>query len=378
MLPLWEVDVKKDVTEWRGSKGAVAALVFGIAFGAMVGCGAAVKMSESDVNFAHYPASQLFGTPLSLALFQKSGALAKDKLRVCVEAQLSGLSEAEVMLEVRLAFAAWWKSSGIDPVTWSALDFQSRSDCTGAEGWDSVVVVPGPTRTDNAFLQLGTRFGAISYSCDRSGGSARCRSATYTLGVGGPAAVRVLSRPGDGAVVGIEVASPASAVMSPAVDWYGLRQAIKLADIDTAESRVALVAQFDRLAQGGTVDLESLASFAESLKAADLRVGDDPVLQSKLSDFAASGAESLLEAIYRPRIALFSTLLHEIGHQFGMDHADNPGPDSIMGSAVDQNGRPDVRFVTELSVMAYALPYLYLTDDDRAGISSVFRTLKQP
>jgi hypothetical protein len=55
---------------------------------------------------------------------------------------------------------------------------------------------------------------------------------------------------------------------------------------------------------------------------------------------------------------------------FGLDHADNPAADSVTGFANGEKVGDGQQARTDLSVMAYAIPYLYLTIDDQAGARS--------
>jgi hypothetical protein len=59
-----------------------------------------------------------------------------------------------------------------------------------------------------------------------------------------------------------------------------------------------------------------------------------------------------------------------------MDHADNPAADSVTGFANGTKVGDGQQAKTDLAVMAYALPYLYLTEDDRAGAQSVARAAR--
>ncbi len=82
--------------------------------------------------------------------------------------------------------------------------------------------------------------------------------------------------------------------------------------------------------------------------------------------FQSSGASSLNQE-YTPTATALHVLLHEVGHQFGMDHADNPSRDSETGFVVESEQRGN-QWVTSEASMAYGKPFLFLTADDQAGV----------
>ena len=65
-------------------------------------------------------------------------------------------------------------------------------------------------------------------------------------------------------------------------------------------------------------------------------------------------------------------LLHEIGHVFGLTHADNPSSRDVTGPS-DSTRFENGRHITREATMAYADNYLYLTDDDQNGAKAVQR-----
>jgi hypothetical protein len=96
-------------------------------------------------------------------------------------------------------------------------------------------------------------------------------------------------------------------------------------------------------------------------------------LQAVLKQFAASGKDND-KIIYAQKRSAIATLLHEVGHQFGMDHAHDPSPSSVTGGlevGKDLQGNAVQSYRTDLSKMAYGIPYMYLTEDDLRGIRSL-------
>lgn len=131
------------------------------------------------------------------------------------------------------------------------------------------------------------------------------------------------------------------------------------------------------LAAGGKPSLASLVAFGQELANRNVTAGADPVFRRVMDDFVRSGRGEVSGEAYRPQIALFSTLLHEVGHTFGIDHADNPSADSVTGTASGERVGSGSQARTDLAVMAYALPYLYLTEDDRAGMRSAAQQIPE-
>lgn len=77
-------------------------------------------------------------------------------------------------------------------------------------------------------------------------------------------------------------------------------------------------------------------------------------------------------------MAAFHTLLHEVGHTFGMMHADSPNFDAVTGeSSTTSWDQGREKYTTTFATMAYADQFGYLTDDDGTGIKAAARAVRQ-
>ncbi len=104
----------------------------------------------------------------------------------------------------------------------------------------------------------------------------------------------------------------------------------------------------------------------KTLTDSQLVAGSDGSFHKLMKEFQSSGASSLNQE-YTPTATALHVLLHEVGHQFGMDHADNPSRDSETGFVVESEQRGN-QWVTSEASMAYGKPFLFLTADDQAGV----------
>jgi hypothetical protein len=313
------------------------------------------------------------GTPLALSSYLAAGKAAGVEPVICIENRSGSFSDAELSLEVKLAFAAWWHASERERSLWQKLRFESRSRCPlEGGGVLASLVVPSSVGGGSGVQDLGPSrpFEVPAYSCSLVGSSISCRTNSMTLGWGGPASVRY-TQSADGTLVRVEVVGAARAVMSPHVDWQPLGQALASG---LAASKGGVPADWQgrlqSLAAASSPDLDALSAFVGELALREVRADKDPVFQKAMDEFARSNLKEVNAVTYRPRLPLFSTLMHEVGHIFGMDHADNPAADSVTGFASGQKVGQGQQAKTDLAVMAYALPYFYLTADDRAGMRS--------
>ncbi|RYZ50027.1 MAG: hypothetical protein EOP07_23550, partial [Proteobacteria bacterium] len=157
--------------------------------------------------------------------------------------------------------------------------------------------------------------------------------------------------------------SPATIILSPFVKWTSMAKDL---------SKTALSASYLKLAaKAETVTYAELVTFNKQLTVNALKLKNDGRLDTIVQDFLNSPAKSLSQN-YLPQQAAYHVLLHEVGHQFGMDHADNPSRDSETGTAGSATlDSASGKWETAVSTMAYAEEYLYLTADDVAGIKDL-------
>jgi hypothetical protein len=308
--------------------------------------------------------------------YRQLSLLQEGTTRICIENQSASISNSEARLEVQLAFAAWLKASEANAAIWEQISFEAVSKCARDGSNLAVIVLPDASGSSFDSREREKNFERPSYSCELNGTNVSCGTNTMTLGWGGPAAVRYTQQ-SDGTLVRVEVSRASQAVMSPHVEWQPLSRALaETPNAGGGGGQNQWQQTLARLSANAKPKLQDLTAFVESLAKAEKTARPDTVFKKALDDFAKSGKSSVTNVSYRPSLPLFSTLLHETGHMFGLDHADNPAADSVTGFANGEKVGDGQQAKTELSVMAYAIPYLYLTIDDQAGARSAAQAAK--
>jgi hypothetical protein len=190
-----------------------------------------------------------------------------------------------------------------------------------------------------------------------------------TLGWGGPGGLTswyLNSHPNQWTK--IELARASRTTLSPYIDWLPLTEDIKRSGLAEAQ-KAQLTAAYVALKADQAPSLAALQGFLAALETAQLVGAEDPTFGALAKQFYAADTSSMSKT-YRGQYAAFATVLHEVGHQFGMDHAHHPGEDSITGKTSQTNVNEAGQNVTDVATMAYGLRYDYLTEDDKAGIKS--------
>ena len=217
-----------------------------------------------------------------------------------------------------------------------------------------------------------TLFAPAKISCQASAQSFGCRSdGGITLGWGSSASLShsyFASNPDKW--MSISRFAQGSATLSQYVDWMPLSSGLDSNQHLDSKVRDHLKAEYVKLLAMHSPTFDDFSGFASELEAAKAVTGDDSEFQKVFQQLARTGS-AVTGVGYRPKYAAFHVLLHEIGHTFGMMHADNPNADSVTGQSSTTSLDPvSHQFKTPISTMAYADQYVYLTEDDRLGISS--------
>jgi hypothetical protein len=176
----------------------------------------------------------------------------------------------------------------------------------------------------------------------------------------------------------LESARPSTTWLSPYVSWVSLEDDIaRSSAAGLLEARkTSLISTYRALKAAPHASLADLSGLLKDFEGAQLTTSDDPVFKQLAQSFYNGGGSSI-EQDYKGERGAFSTILHEVGHQYGMDHADHPGQDSVTGQSGKATRDANGQWVTDVSVMAYALPYLYLTADGVAGVQHDKQTVRQ-
>ncbi len=291
-----------------------------------------------------------------------------EKLKVCVQGTRDLPGDA-VLFESKLAYAAWLSASGLNSeALFDRIEWTVAERCSVEDTAYGSVIIMGDLEKPEAGQELTTRFAPAELHCQKSGLQSRCSSSLQTLGLGSTGSLINYFYPATpDRWIKVENAAPASVVLSPYVTWTPLEQELS-----------SQGAQRDRIleAKGRVTALTypECQSLAQALSEAKLEGQPDKAFQGLFEGFM-KGEASALDTTYRSSYSAFHVLLHEIGHQFGMDHADNPSLDSETGSVGESKQRGN-QWITEIATMAYGVPYLYLTYDDRTGVADLALKLK--
>jgi hypothetical protein len=160
--------------------------------------------------------------------------------------------------------------------------------------------------------------------------------------------------------------------LNPFIEWQSIGTWLAESKDLPEPDKVRFVASYRALAsRAADVSYDDLVAFNELLAITPGAFQDGRIYAKQCVNDFRNGTEAKKTYSQGNPYPAFSVLIHEVGHQFGMDHADNPAPDSLTGSiqiGQDMNGNPIAKFTTKDSVMATGRRPMYLTADDQRGI----------
>lgn len=318
---------------------------------------------NSELKWAIDP--DTIGSPNSLLEAMDLGiAKTLPDLKVCVETvKNSPISDREFFLETQLAFAYWLKFSTDDHRTWERFQFYTKESCEEGDSFIYKILLGdgnNPARTEP--------YGSFSYptiDCVRIGRNYQCGGSPVALGVAAPASMTYFFNNRGWTEVALN--AHGWAAFSPFADWLSLKDEISS---HQSSHKDELLVVYDSLLEtigdlNQTIPFPHLDEFISRLQDAQIIGQGDGAFQTLFDEFVAGNKSSLSEK-YRMRLVLFSTLLHEVGHIYGIDHAHAPGQGSLTGASGETTADGEF-YQTDLAVMAYGEPYLYLTLDDESG-----------
>jgi len=318
---------------------------------------------ETDVShpkWAHVPiASSVSTINARLAYLQEGFPADFKNISVCIQ-NASEYNGSELLFETKLAYAAWLDASGQgSSKSWNTFRFIVKNHCNMKDNAFSSVVVIGEEAKISPDQNVSSSFRRSQISCKKTGPSANCSTGRMTLGLGGPGSIGY-SYVQTNIWNSVTNRLPATVILSPFVTWQSLAAILP---------NGALLARYRELStRVTTLTYDDIRGFNRELQSQRLIGQENDQLSRIVEAFLKSGRTSLTED-FLPRRSAYHVLLHEVGHQFGMDHADHPSLDSETGSAGTASfDAVDGEWETDLSTMAYADEYLYLTADDAAGI----------
>ena len=300
----------------------------------------ACKTTSSEVDYAHWSKETLGGTPSTQLEALKDSTVKTNfsAINICVQNQVGPMSDKQLMFETKLAFAMWLHHSGeAEQSDWEYLRFKIEQYCDLKDtSHQAIVKLASFDRADTY------ETGELNRSFYKPG------SGWTTMGFGGPGSTsyewdwkRDLT---------YKNRVPAKTILNPYIEWEPLEGEI---------------ASHRRLSSSVK---ESILKDIRFLQASEGLFSDYVELARKFEESSA-----LVGPVYNlsKRVA-FDVLLHEVGHMFGLTHADNPGANDVTGESEYTDLR-NGRHVTDESSMAYADNYLYLTKDDQAGAKAAKR-----
>ncbi|MBC7658964.1 MAG: hypothetical protein H7249_04585 [Chitinophagaceae bacterium] len=328
-----------------------------------------VRHQASEIKWAHTPATSSTSIINARLQYLLLGYQADFKaLNVCIQ-DATFYKGPTLLLETKLAYAAWLDASGQgSEIAWNLFHFTIQPHCNMLDTQFSSVVVIDEVGKITPEQQVDKSFTPSKVSCKRSGKSASCSTGSMLMGLGGTGTIAYQFVTPE-TWERVTNSAPATVILSPYADWISLENEL---------SKTPLITHYkDLTARGDTLTFAELKAFNAELDKRILKPssGIDAIVKA----FLAS-KDQTLEKTFVPIQPAFHVLLHEVGHQFGMDHADNPNLDSetgLVGQAEKvpvqgQNpAQAPIRFITSEATMAYADEYLYLTADDKAGINDL-------
>jgi hypothetical protein len=305
----------------------------------------------------------------------KAGLLTqKNIIQICVGPGIKDYTHAEFFLETQLAYAMWFQSvlgvkTNIESKDWEKFHFIQRTKCYRQSLDDSSFVV---FSTDEDLDVKSQVFSPMTVNCQTKNRRIDCKSNSVTFGYGGPGSVsRKFYADDPDKWVSVKNATPASAVLSDGIKWQGLLNAVEKDESLSLEDKSKFEKQYQKLLFRKKISLEELLRLSYFLEQNKLIAQEDGVMEELLNSKELQKEGGQIEYTYKPRISAFHTILHEIGHQFGMNHPDNPTLDSYtgdLGGIITIGDDGSLQYKTQNATMAYGKSYLYLTPDDKAGV----------
>lgn len=341
---------------------------------ATIGC---ARDDEAETSFAHYRPDSLLGSPIGMLESLRAGHKTNfDTIRICVEKPTSGPTVQEFVLESRLAYASWLTAAGIDSEQdWQKFEFVASARCS-LEDPDFAsaikIATAGENRPDAA--DMASSFNTPVISCVHTASSFQCNGSGVVRGVGGPGGLRTWLQSG-GHWTRLELAFPARLLLSAYIDWRTIRWSVLHNKSISTETRALLANDYESLLRTPSPSFRALMAFNRQLERHGIEEGEDLGFSRAMQEFRDNNLASG-KRTYRGEAAMFHTLLHEVGHQFGMDHADNPSGNSHTGPSTAANQDSAGRWITKKATMAYGDAYFYLTEDDRAGIRAALKSVR--
>ena len=331
------------------------------------------KDPASTTNYAHFAEDQL-SSSLAGRLAGKILGYETDysNIEICVRNLNPNheISDQELLFESKLAYAMWFEAAGYSADEWeNRISFTTEDRCEDSQRYSGTIKLGSTDRTEDAH-KVQNAFRAYTVICRKSGHQSFCgiEGGGIVLGVGGTGSLSYSYNPRDGKWISLLMGTPAHSFMSPYVNWISIKSDIEANAMIDEQIKSEISQAYDELLSKTSLTFYDFIHFGALLTRHKI-VGDrDRIFEELFSAFHQSDDQTFKKS-YIPRKGLFHVLLHEVGHQYGMAHADNPSSSDRSGPTEGLTKQRDDGFwVTDRATMAYGLDYFYLTEDDRAGV----------
>jgi len=326
-------------------------------------CSDAILESDAELDYARY--SDLRGSILNVLM--KPELLDEQRRYVCFDISKNiSISPSEIILETKLALIMWLNA--IEDQQHKVLDeIFFEENCDEAQSQKSLLNIylddsPGylsRLERDPSLPDFEYPFAACNVTMSRIS----CQNKPLILAIASTFSfISYTSRDRSW----LELEESAKITINPHINWLSLYEDL----LDQNDQKLAQ--EYKELLNAESTSLPILLKLVDSLMEkkyiSKLNNGlNDLLKESQLQRKSFKGR-------FRQKSTLFYTLLHELGHTIGLQHADHPISAAVTGNAAGKEFEDSV-FKTKDSVMAYGDPYLYLTDDDIAGVRAVARNL---
>jgi hypothetical protein len=332
--------------------------------------GACGKPSSSTLNYAIGDAKSTVGGVHGRFELSKAGLTDQfDQQTICIEVGIDSISKANALFEVKLAFAVWLSAAGYGQEEFDSLLFLLKSKCFHKDNQYDTVVQFTSFKSEVSGEDLRGRFNQPTINCERNQLNATCTSPVLTLGWGGPGGL-YFDRLQSGAIErnSISRSFPSWISLSPYIKWVSIDQNLAAEFNFLDAKKLEINNQLKSMSSESTWSFINLVNFSEMLASESLIFSGDPIFAAESEKFMASNQKYFHQNI-QPVFGAYHTLLHELGHTFGLRHADNPLPGSITGQSPDTHwDETRGQYLTSRASMAYSDLFAYLTEDDQRGV----------
>lgn len=352
----------------------------------LAGCSDETELSVSNLSFSHAQGVESAGGPLGFLEAIDRGWTKQTSAAICLQPIKSDeYSVRQQQLELQLAYATWLQAAGRDQASWQRFHFFSRDFCDQESvNHDFAIIYPqgsaeqlrNPSDGRSSF-----RFVPKKLRCEKiKVNSISCSSLSPFI-LGWARTGKVIFHTDKLESIKFDLVNRPEIYLSPFTKWLPLSAIFrKAAEPHLLDDRSkSLIYNYESLLKMDPRDRSfvTLVALTEQLRSHELIGSDDPIEDAFTLKFMTND-EQYSEITLIPQWLAFPTLLHEVGHQFGMLHAHSPK--NVSGRAKD----PDTRYrqrgnhwSTDDACMAYGKEFTFLTADDRAGQQSNAASVKQ-